>query len=158
MLGIGIWLFRSGKGIEKKLPPDSPGDIVSFPDYKPGWRMWFINHWPAGTRPWPFGRFEYRRYWYQHSTRPLAHLCIFSGLVLVLLSLVSIFNIPIVITQEQFILIVFLFASIILLGLVLTFIFGIMVRSPFIMLAALVPLLVAGYFIFRPFIELFLSK
>ena len=142
VLGVGIWLFRSGKGIEKKMSTD----------YTPSWTWWFINLWPAGTRPWPFGRFENRKYWDQHSTRPLAYICIASGLVLIFLSLASIFNLPIVITQEQFIWTVLFFVSILFIDFVLTIIFGIMVRSPLIVGIELALLLATAYFIFRPFI------
>lgn len=148
-LSVGIWLFRSGKGIEKKMSTD----------YTPRWTWWFTNSWhPAGVRPWPFGRYWNIKYWDQHSTRPLAFICIASGLVFTFLSLVSIFNLPIIITQKQLIWIVVFFFSIILLDAILSVIFGIVsifvtaAKSPLTGGIALVVLLTAAYFIVRQFI------
>ena len=140
VLGIGIWLFRSGTGIEKKISTD----------YTPRWTLWFINAWPAGTRPWPFGRFERAQYWEQHSTRPLAYVCTAVGVAMILLSLANIFSIPIEITQEQMIGVVLFFVSILFLDLLFTLVFGIMVRSLLIITVEAVFLLLCAYFIFRP--------
>jgi hypothetical protein len=81
---FGVWLFRSGKRIEKKMSRDYTT--------KTAYAFTSPSVWGSYIGLWPFGKEH--KLWERHSTRPLAVLCIIVGIICVYIFAVSVLNLP----------------------------------------------------------------
>ena|SRR3989344_2144827 len=85
---LGIWLFRSGKTIEQEIPhadsnvwlkPTPPMNRKSslFYNWQAHFELWFLQVWRA------------------NSTKPLAYLCIATGVIFMIISFINILGLPV---------------------------------------------------------------
>ncbi|HEY4521281.1 MAG TPA: hypothetical protein VJL57_02680 [Candidatus Paceibacterota bacterium] len=86
-LVFGMWLFRSGKTIEQKVPaadadswlqptPEINRTSLPFYNFQAHFEIWFLQLWKA------------------NATKPLAYVCIATGILLTSIFAITVFDLP----------------------------------------------------------------